>query len=170
MSAQSRSMSSASAPPDNSTNSFIELYNAGAREADISNWALTEHSNLQAIFSAVKIPAGTKLAPRGFYLLGLSDSGLAVPARSGDATIHVRSTTGMSAGDTITIDNGSGVETRKIATRRDFRGQPHDIVATPPRRSRDDGPRGSTNVPLASVAGFVAGEKIAMGYGATFPP
>jgi hypothetical protein len=64
----------------------------------------------------VKIPAGTKLAAGGFYLLGLSNSGLAVPARAGDTTIHVRSTTGMSAGDTISIDTGSNVETRKIAS------------------------------------------------------
>ena len=31
---------------------------------DISNWTLTEHPAQQAIFSAVKIPAGTKLAAR----------------------------------------------------------------------------------------------------------
>ena len=85
-------------PPTNSTDSFIELYNAGAKEVDLSNWALTQHPTQQSIFSTVNIPAGTKLAARGFYLLGLSTSGLAVPARSGDTSIHVRSTTGMSAG------------------------------------------------------------------------
>ena len=103
-------------PPANPTNSFIELYNAGASDVDISNWTLTEHPTQQAIFSTVKIPAGTKLAADGFYLLGLSNSGLAVPARAGDTTIYVRSTTGMSAGDTIAIDTGSGAETRKIAS------------------------------------------------------
>ncbi|MCX6632933.1 MAG: NEW3 domain-containing protein, partial [Candidatus Solibacter sp.] len=55
----------------NSTNSFIELYNAGAGSVDISNWTLTEHQTQQAIFSSVKIPAGQKLAAGGFYLLGL---------------------------------------------------------------------------------------------------
>ena len=30
-------------------------------------------------------------------------------------------------------------------------------------------PAGSTNVPVTSVAGFVVGEKIALGYGATYP-
>src|SRR4029078_956954 len=70
-------------PPANSTDSFIELYNAGPREVDMSNWTLTEHPTQQAIFSAIKIPAGTKLAAQGFYLLGLSNSGLAVPARTG---------------------------------------------------------------------------------------
>src|SRR6202000_443685 len=58
--------------PGNPTNSFIELYNAGAQEVDLSHWTLTEHSNQQAIFSAISVPAGTKLAARGFYLLGLS--------------------------------------------------------------------------------------------------
>ena len=98
--------------PTNSTNSFIELYNAGASDVDISNWTLTEHPTQQAIFSTVKIPAGTKLAAHGFYLLGLSNSGLAVPARAGDTTIHVRSTTGMSVGDTIEIDTGAGTSAR----------------------------------------------------------
>ena len=93
--------------PANLTNSFIELYNAGGNAVDLSNWTFTERSTQQAIFSAVKVPAGTKLAARGFYVLGLSTSGLAVPARVGDATISVRSTTGMTAGDTISIDTGS---------------------------------------------------------------
>jgi hypothetical protein len=106
---------SAGSPP-NWTNSFIELYNAGAGDIDISNWTLTEHPAQQAIFSTVKIPARTKLAARGFYLLALSNSGLAAPARAGDSTISVRSTAGMTAGDTIEIDTGSGVETRKIVS------------------------------------------------------
>jgi non-reducing end alpha-L-arabinofuranosidase len=154
--------------PDNSTNSFIELYNAGAHEADISNWTLTEHSNLQAIFSAIKVPAGTKLAPHGFYLLGLSDSGLAVPARTGEAAIHVRSTTGISAGDTITIDTGSSAETRKIVSVGTAAGSPTTVWQPLPEGPMTV-PVGSTNLPLTSVAGFVAGEKIAIGYGGTFP-
>ena len=36
-------------------------------------------------------------------------------------------------------------------------------------RSGDDDSAGSTNVPVTSVAGFVVGEKIALGYGATYP-
>ena len=123
--------------PANSTNSFIELYNAGVRSVDISNWTLTEHPTQQAIFSTVKIPAGTKLAAGGFYLLGLSNSGLAVPARAGDTTIHVRSTAGMTVGDTINIDTGAGAETRKIASIGTPAGTSYDVVATPARRSGD---------------------------------
>ncbi|MGH9809228.1 MAG: arabinofuranosidase catalytic domain-containing protein, partial [Terriglobia bacterium] len=101
-----------SGPPLNATDSFIELYNAGSSTADISNWTFTEQPTQQAVFSSVKIPAGTKVAARGFYLLGLSNSGLAVAARSGDNTIFVRNTSGMSVGDTVNIDTGSGAETR----------------------------------------------------------
>ena len=155
----------------NTTNSFIELYNAGAGAVDISNWTLTEHPTQQPIFSTVKIPGGTKLPAHGFYLLGLSNSGLAAAARAGDTTIHVRSTTGMSVGDTIDIYTGtaSSVETRKIAAS----GTPAG-VSTTLWQPRPDGPviaipASSTRVPVTSVAGFVVGEKIAIGYGAGYP-
>ena len=104
---------------------------------DISNWTLTQHPTQQAIFSSVKIPAGTKLAAEGFYLLGLANSGLAVPAQKGDTTIHVRSTAGMYVGDTIEIDTGSGVGDPQDRKRRNGGRQQHDAVATPARRSGD---------------------------------
>ena len=149
----------------NSTDSFIELYNAGARGIDISGWTLTEHPAQQAILSSIKIPARTTLASHAFYLLGLSNSGLVVPTHSGDKTIYVRNVTGMSVGDTISIDG----EPRKIANL----GTPannHTTLWQP----LPDGPiitipASSTNVPVMSVSGFAVGEKIALGYGATYP-
>jgi hypothetical protein len=153
----------------NPTDSFIELYNAGASAVDISNWTLTEHQAQQAIFSSVKIPTGTKLAARGFYLLGLSNSGLAVPARKGDTTINVRSTTDMKVGDTIGIDAGSSVESRKIVSIGTAAGNNTTVWQPLPDGPVITIPAGSTNVPVTSVAGFVAGEKIALGYGATYP-
>ena len=153
----------------NSTDSFIELYNPSSRSADISNWSLTVHPTQQAISSSVKIPAGTKLAPSGFYLLGLSDSGLVVPAHAGDTTIHVRNTTGMSVGDSITVDTGSSAETRKI-TSLGTAASNHTTVWQPlPDGPVITVPVGSTNVPVTSVSGFKVGEKIAIGYGATYP-
>ncbi|HWB87438.1 MAG TPA: arabinofuranosidase catalytic domain-containing protein [Bryobacteraceae bacterium] len=154
---------------NNSTNSFIELYNAGARSVDLSNWSLTEHPTQQAIFSTVKIPAGTKLAAHGFYLLGLSNSGLAASAHKGDTTIHVRSTAGMSAGDTISIDTGSGVETRKVANVGTAASNDTTVWQPLPEGPVMTIPAGSTSVPVTSVAGFTVGEKIALGYGATYP-
>jgi hypothetical protein len=158
-----------SGPPANSTNSFIELYNAGVSGVDISNWTLTERPTQQAIFSTVKIPAGTKLAAHGFYLLGLSNSGLAVPARAGDTTIKVRSLAGMSTGDTIDIDTGPNMETRKIASIGTAASNSTTLWQPLPEGPVITIPVGSINVPVTSTAGFAVGEKIALGYGATYP-
>src|ERR1019366_2105219 len=70
----------------NSTNAFIELYNAGDSTADLSNWTLTEHPAQQPIFSTVTVPAATKLPSHGFYLLRPANSGLAGPPRAGGTT------------------------------------------------------------------------------------
>jgi len=156
-------------PPVDSTDSFIELYNAGGNAVDVSNWTLTLRPAQRAIFSTIKIPGGTKLKAHGFYLLGLSDSGLAVAARAGDATIYVRNTEGMTAGDSIVIGAGPEAETRKIAS--------VGMAATPNTtlwQPLPDGPiitipAGSTNVPVTSVNGFEVGEKIALGFGASYP-
>ena len=159
---------SALAPAD-TTNSFIELYNAGSSPVDLSNWTLTEHPAQQAIFSTVKVPVGTKLAAGGFYVLGLSNSGLAAPARVGDTTINVRSTTGMNPGDTIIIDTGSTAESRKIASVGTAAGNNTTLWQPLPDGPIFTIPAGSTNVPVTSIAGFAVGEKIALGYGATYP-
>jgi hypothetical protein len=158
-----------SGAPNNPTNSFIELYNAGPKSVDISNWTLTTRPTQQAIFSAIKIPAGTKLAADGFYLLGLANSGLAIPAKAGSTMIHVRSTDGMKAGDAITIGVGANQETRKIAS-LGTAATNHTTVWQPlPEGPVITIPAGSTNVPVASTAGFAVGQKIALGYGATYP-
>ena len=114
----------------NTSDSFIELYNAGAGEVDLSNWSLTEHPTQQAVFSSIKIPAGTKLASHGFYLLGLATSGLAMNAHKGDTAIYVRSESGMAVGQTINIDTGSARETRKITSLGTAAAQQHDALAT----------------------------------------
>jgi non-reducing end alpha-L-arabinofuranosidase len=164
--------------PSNSTDSFIELYNAGDRAVDISNWTLTQHPTQQPIFSAIKIPAGTKLAAKGFYLLGLADSGLAIPAHKGHTTIFVRSKTGMKVGDAIEIDTGTSVETRKIASLGTAAGNTTTLWQPLPDGPLITIPPGSTNVPytgaggrFGGVTGFAAevGDKIGIGYDATFP-
>ncbi len=159
----------ASGASDNLTNSFIELYNAGSQSVDISNWTLTEHPAGQAIFSTIKIPAGRKLAASGFYLLGLSNSGLAAPARAGDSILYVRNTDGMSIGDTITIDTGSSMETRKIASLGTAATNHTTLWQPLPDGPVITIPAGSTNVPVESASGFVAGQKVALGYGSTYP-
>jgi non-reducing end alpha-L-arabinofuranosidase len=158
-----------SGAPANPTNSFIELYNAGSQSADISNWTLTVHPAHQAIFSTVKIAAGTKLAAGGFYLLGLSNSGLAAPARAGDSMLHVRNTDGMSMGDSITIGTGSGMETRKITSLGTVASNHTTLWQPLPEGPVITIPAGSTNVPVESTSGFVASQKIALGFGSTYP-
>jgi hypothetical protein len=158
-----------SGPPTNATDSFIELFNAGSRSVDISNWTLTEHPTQQAIFSMVKIPSGTRLEAHGFYLLGLSDSGLAAAVRAGDSTIYVRSTAGIKAGDTVSIGSGADMETRTI-TSVGTAASNHTTLWQP----LPDGPvitipASSTNVPVTSNSGFVVGQKLALGYGGTYP-
>jgi non-reducing end alpha-L-arabinofuranosidase len=152
----------------NQTDSFIELFNAGSDRADISNWTLAEHPTQEPVFSTVKIPAGTQVAAHGFYLLGLSNSGLGAGAHAGDKAIHVRSTEGMSAGDTIRIGNGTDAETRKIASVGSAASANTTVWQPLP-----DGyvriPKGAKNVPVISTAGFKVGEKIGLGYGGTYP-
>ena len=153
----------------NQTNSFIELYNAGSKPVDISNWTLTQHQTQQAIFSSIQVPAGTKLATGGFYLLGLATSGLAVPASKGDSTIHLRSIEGLRVGNRVEIDTGAAAESRKIAAMGTAAGNATPVWQPLPEGPVITLPAGSTNVPVTSVAGIEVGQKIGIGYGATFP-
>ena len=155
--------------PANPTNAFIELFNADAAPVDISGWTLTEHAIQQATFSDVKIPAGTRLASHAFYLLGLSDSGLAAAARKGDANIYIRSTTGMTVGDSIQVDTSAAAETRKIASIGTAAANSTTLWQPLPDGPVMTIPAGATNVPVTNIAGFAVGEKIALGYGATYP-
>jgi len=145
--------------------SFIELYNAGAGDVDISGWSITQHATQQATFSSVKVPAATHVAGHGFYLLALSGSGLSVPAEQGDATIYVRSVAGMKEGDSIQIGSGADVETRKITAA----GVNTTVWQPLPEGPVITIPSGSTSVPVTGVNGFAVGEKIGLGYGATYP-
>jgi hypothetical protein len=154
--------------PANLTNSFIELFNAGSQSVDISNWTLAVHPAQQAIFSSIKIPAGTSLAAGGFYLLGLANSGLAIPARAGESILHLRNSDGMSVGDTISIGTGSSAETRTIKN-LGTAASDHTTLWLPLPDGSITIPAGSTNVPVESVSGFAVGQKIALGYCTTFP-
>ena len=158
-----------SGSPSNPTDSFIELYNAGSQSVDISNWSLTERPSQQAFMAPIRVPAGTKLASHGFYLFGLSNSGLAVLASAGDTTIHVRNTTGISAGDTISIGTGSNLETRKVARLGTAASNRTTVWQPLPDGPVITIPAGATNVPVASTSGFIVDQKIALGYGATYP-
>ena len=148
----------------NPTNQFIELYNASDAEADISNWSIINTWSQWAPVELAKIPEGTKIPAKGFYLLGMASSGLASPARKGDNMIHLNNTTDFKAGQPIEL----GSETRRIQTV----GTPASamtIIFVPvshiPWLSI---PAGSTNIPVKNAAGFVVGQKIGIDRGGQY--
>jgi hypothetical protein len=75
----------------------------------------------------------------------------------------------MSVGSTITIGAGAGAETRKIAALGTPAGNSTTLWQPLPDGPVITIPAGSTNVPVTSAAGFEVGQKIALGYGATYP-
>ena len=172
----------------NQTNSFIELYNASDKTVNLSGWTLTHHAVNLPYFSSINIPKGTKLAPKSFYLMGISNSGLSVDAAKGDNIIYVRNVTGIEAGHEITIGTGSNAEKRIVknviqpqAQQQQpqggfggFRGagpagSPTTVWQPLPEGPVITIPAGSNNIPVTSVNGFKEGDKMAIGYGSTYP-
>lgn len=148
----------------NPTNQFIELFNASDKEVDISNWSLINTRSEWASVKLATIPSDTKLAPRGFYLLGLAGSGLAASVKEGETTIQVLSVDGFQEGQQINI----GGEIRKIKSI----GTPASVmttvfvpVSTGPWLTI---PAGSTNLPVTNASGFVVGQKIGIDMGGKY--
>lgn len=148
----------------NSTDQFIEIYNASAAAVDLSNWALIHAPGQWAPVRLATIPPGTKLARGAYYLLGLSGSGLAGPAQKGMAAVSVRSTTGFAVGQQIGIDG----ETRTVKSVRTPAATLTTVfvpVSTGPWITI---PAGSTNLSVTSAVGFVVGEKIGIDAGGNY--
>jgi hypothetical protein len=148
----------------NTTNQFIELYNAGPKTIDLSGWTLVNTQSQWAPVQLAKIPTGTKLASGEYYLLGLAQSGLAAPAEAGAVKINVRNTVGLEVGQPVDIDG----ESRTVASI----GAPaapmtivFEPVSTGPWLTI---PAGATNLPVANAAGFVVGEKIGIDVGGNY--
>ena len=162
---------------------FIELYNASENAVDISGWTVRQHATHIPAFSDIRIPSGTRIAPKGFYLLGMANSGLAVNAAKGDKTIYLRSVEGFREGDEIRV----GGETRTVKSVSAPQPRPVDPAAAMMRRPAAapgapttvwqplpgghgiEIPAGSTNIPVTSTFGFEVGQKMALGYGAERP-
>ena len=149
---------------NNPTNQFIELYNAGDRDVDLSNWALISTRNEWAPVKLGVIPAGTKLSAHGFYFFGLSASGLVAPVSRGEKIINVRSTNGFENGHQINIDG----ETRTIAN-VGTAAAPLTTIFVPV----STGPwltilAGSTSLPVTNADGFAVGLKIGIDLGGSY--
>jgi hypothetical protein len=155
--------------PANPTNAFIELFNAGSAAVDVSNWTVTAHAIQLPVFSNIKVPMGTKITPGGFFLLALANSGLVTAAHKGDTVVFARSTVGMTVGDAVAVDTGAAAETRKIASLGGAATASTTLWQPLPDGPIMTIPVGSTSVPVTNITGFAVGEKIAIGYGATFP-
>ena len=164
------------------TDGFIELYNASDKAVDLSGWTVRQHAANIPAFSDIRIPSGTQLAPKAYYLLGMAGSGLAADAAKGDEIIYVRSVEGIQAGDEILV----GGEKHTVKAVNAPAQQPVDPMASPFRRMAPAGtpttvwqplpgghgieiPAGSTNIPVTSAAYFQVGQKMAIGYGADRP-
>jgi hypothetical protein len=148
----------------NSTNQFIELYNASTRAVDLSNWSLISTPSEWASVKLATIPAGTTLASGAYYLLGLSNSGLAAPADTGATIINVSSNRGYDAGQKIDIDG----ETRTIVSAGSAATAMTTLfvpVSTGPWITI---PAGSTNLPVTSADGFTIGQKIGIDIGGNY--
>ena len=154
----------------NNSNAFIELYNASDKAVNISGWNVTTHAVNIPYFSSIKVPAGTKLAPKSYYLLGLATSGLAVDAAKGDDVIYLRDVRGLKVGDKVTI--GNEIRTiSEIAAPENMRMAvgPTTVWQPLPEGPVITIPAGSSNIPVTSTAGFKVGDKMAIGYGAQYP-
>ena len=145
------------------SNQFIELYNASGSEVDISGWIVENTQSQWAPVRLARIPAGTKLAGKGFYLLGLSGSGLASGTSAGATTIQLRSVAGIEAGQKIEIDG----ESRTVASVGTAAAPMTTVFIPVSAGPWVNFPAGATNLPVASAAGFVVGEKVAIGQAGT---
>ena len=169
------------------TDGFIELYNAGDEEVNLSGWTVRQHAANIPFFSDIKVPSGTKLAPKAFYVLGMAGSGLAVDAAKGDDVIYVRSVEGVKPGDEILVGgekhtvkavNAPAPAAPAAPGRSPFggfgrgmqpAGTPTTVWQPLPGGHGIEIPVGSTNIPVTSVAHFEVGQKMAIGYGTDRP-
>jgi hypothetical protein len=148
----------------NPTNQFVELYNASGSSVDIANWTLINTPSQWASVKAATIPAKTKLSAKGFYLLGLSSSGLTAPVTIGATIINVRSTTGFEVGQKINIDGETRTIT-SIGTASSALTTLFIPVSTGPWLSF---PAGTNNLPVTNATGFEVGQKIGIDIGGIF--
>lgn len=149
---------------NNPTNQFIELYNADDRDADLSNWSLINTRSEWAPVRLGVIPAGTKLAAHGFYLLGLSASGLVAPSNRGEKIINVWSTNGFETGQQINIE-GEMHTIINVGTAAAPMTTIFVPVSTGPWLTI---PAGFANMPVANMDGFEVGQKIGIDIGGNF--
>ena len=148
--------------PDGLSPQFIELYNASDNAVDVSGLDIVVRRSGWASVKSASIPAGTTLAPHSFYLITEADAAASMEAKKGSKEIFL--TKGVEAGSEVMIGNGkyrieaAGVPAGGFTTI-------FSPVSTGPKLSI---PAGATNIPVSSVAGFAAGQKMGIDLGGNF--
>ena len=149
----------------NSTDQFIELYNASAGAVDLSNWTLINTQSQWAPVKLATIPAGTKLAAGALLParpLQLGAGGPRKPGRRPPSTSGAPPASRPARRSTSTARpaRSSSVGTPATAMTTVF-----IPVSTGPWITI---PAGSTNLPVTNAAGFAVGQKIGIDIGGNY--
>ncbi len=148
----------------NRTHQFLELYNASDATVDISSFSVVNTKSEWAPLELAKIPEGTTLGAREFYLLGLATSGLMAPTNAGDGVIYLRSTEALSVGQEIDIE-GESATIAQVGTAASDLTTIFVPVSTGPWLQF---PVGTTNLPVTNAEGFKIGDKIGIDIGGNY--
>jgi len=140
------------------------LYNPSDNEMDISNWNIIHTQSGWAPVRLTTIPAGTRLPAHGFYVFGLSTSGLLAPANAGDKIINVRSIEGFEVGQLINMDDEQ-CKIVSVGTAASPMTTLFIPVSTGPWLNF---PAGSVNLPVTNATGFSVGQKIGIDLGGNY--
>ena len=142
--------------------SFIELYYAGDEDADLSGLEVVVRRSGWAPVKALAFPAGTVLGSGEFLTLEQGASAVTAPAAKGSTKVHLLYD--LSALDNVEI----GGYQYGIAERGTPAGEFTTIFTPVSTGPWLDFPEGSTNIPVTSAAGFVAGEAMGIGLGGDY--
>ena len=151
--------------------SYIEIYNAGESDVDISGWSVTMRPIHLPVSSSIIVPPRTVLKANSHYLMGLAPSGLAAPASKGDGMVYLRSTKGISVGDEITIGDGATAERHRVAGigPKSNTPMPSAVWQPLPDGPVIEVPKGANNIPVFNTNGISEGSVLAIGYGTRYP-
>ena len=141
---------------------FIELYNAGDKGVDLSGLDLVVRRSGWASVKAATLPQGTVLEPGSFLLLAEAESALSIAAPKGAKEVFL--TKALEAGQEVSI----GGKKYTVAIEGVAAGEFTTVfspVSTGPKLSI---PAGATSIPVASVAGFTAGQTMGIDLGGNF--
>lgn len=141
---------------------FIELYNAGDKGVDLSGLNLVIRRSGWAPVTAAVIPAGAVLEPGSFFLITEAESAASIAAPKGGNKIFL--TKALSAGTDVTI-GGKSYTISEEGVPAGAQTTIFSPVSTGPKLSI---PAGATNIPVASIAGFAAGQTMGLDLGGNF--